>query len=79
MWGGGGGGGCGCVCVCGGVFFFFFFFLTRNFQPIGFSGRSRNERPEPLTRNMKGFQFLGAGGNRSVRRKPSKAGMESAN
>ena len=32
-----------------------------------------------LTRNMKGFRFLGVGGNRSARRKPTKAGMESAN
>ena len=31
------------------------------------------------TRNMKGFRFLGVGGNRSARRKPTKAGMESAN
>ena len=31
------------------------------------------------TRKMKGFRFLGVGGNRSARRKPSKVGMESAN
>ena len=28
---------------------------------------------------MKGFRFLGVGGNWSARRKPTKAGMESAN
>ena len=28
---------------------------------------------------MKGFRFLGVGGNRSAWRKPTKAGMESAN
>ena len=28
---------------------------------------------------MKGFRFLGVGGNQSARRKPTKAGMESAN
>ena len=28
---------------------------------------------------MKGFRFLGVGENRSARRKPTKAGMESAN
>ena len=28
---------------------------------------------------MKEFQFLGVGGNRSARRKPTKVGMESAN
>ena len=28
---------------------------------------------------MKGFQFLGVGGNRSARRKPTKAGVESEN
>ena len=28
---------------------------------------------------MKEFRFLGVGGNRSARRKPTKAGMESAN
>ena len=31
------------------------------------------------TRNMKGFQFLGVGGNLIARRKPTKVGMESAN
>ena len=31
------------------------------------------------TRNMKEFRFLGVGGNWSARRKPTKAGMESAN
>ena len=36
---------------------------------------TRNYGPE----NMKGFRFLGVGGNRSARRKPTKAGMESAN
>ena len=29
--------------------------------------------------DMEGFRFLGVGGNRSARRKPTKAGMESAN
>ena len=28
---------------------------------------------------MKGFRLLGVGGNRSARRKPTKAGMESVN
>ena len=28
---------------------------------------------------MKGYRFQGVGGNRSARRKPTKAGMESAN
>ena len=28
---------------------------------------------------MKGYQILGVGGNRSARRKPTEAGMESAN
>ena len=28
---------------------------------------------------MKGYRFLGVGGNRSAQRKPTKAGMESAN
>ena len=28
---------------------------------------------------MIGFRFLGVGGNRSARRKPTKAGMESSN
>ena len=32
-----------------------------------------------MSRNMKEFWFLGVGGNRSTRRKPTKAGMESAN
>ena len=31
------------------------------------------------TRNMKGFQFLGARGNQSAQRKPTKVGMELAN
>ena len=34
---------------------------------------------KPWTRNMKGYRFLGVRRNRSARRKPTKAGMESAN
>ena len=33
----------------------------------------------PFVEIMKGFRFFGVGGNRSTRRKPSKAGMELAN
>ena len=33
----------------------------------------------PFVEIMKGFRFLGVGGNRSTWRKPTKAGMESAN
>ena len=42
---------------------------------------THNERPDQKlwTRHTEGFRFLGAGGNRSSRRKPTKTGMESAN
>ena len=39
-----------------------------------------NEEPEIRNRILwEGVRFLGVGGNRSARRKPTKAGMESAN
>ena len=39
-----------------------------------------NEEPEIRNRFLwEGVRFLGVGGNRSARRKPTKAGMESAN
>ena len=46
-------------------------------RQAGFIHTTRDQKL--LTRNMKGFWFLGVGGNRSARRKPTKAGMESAN
>ena len=46
-------------------------------RQAGFIHTTRDQKLLP--RNMKGFRFLGVGGNRSARRKPTKAGMESAN
>ena len=46
-------------------------------RQAGFVHTTRNQKQ--WTRNMKGYRFLGVGGNRSARRKPTKAGMESAN
>ena len=68
---------------------------ARLIYPIGYSRRRcgataalirqpqthpHNEEPEIWNRILwEGVQFLGVGGNRSARRKPTKAGMESAN
>ena len=49
---------------------------TRGTQ-AGFVHKTRNQKL--WIRNMKGFWFLGVGGNQSTRRKQTKAGMESAN
>ena len=67
---------------------------ARLIYPIGYSRRrcgatatlirlpqthSHNEEPEIRNRILwEGVRFLGVGGNRSARRKPTKAGMESA-
>ena len=68
---------------------------ARLIYPIGYSRRRcgataalirqpqthpHNEEPEIRNRILwEGVRFLGVGGNRSARRKPTKAGMESAN
>ena len=68
---------------------------ARVIYPIGYSRRRcgataaiirqpqthpHNEEPEIRNRILwEGVRFLGVGGNRSARRKPTKAGMESAN
>ena len=68
---------------------------ARLIYPIGYSRRRcgataalirqqqnhpHNEEPEIRNRILwKGVRFLGVGGNRSARRKPTKVGMESAN
>ena len=68
---------------------------SRLIYPIGYSrrrcgattalirqpqNRPHNEEPEIWNRILwEGVRFLGVGGNRSARRKPTKAGMESAN
>ena len=68
---------------------------TRLIYPIGYLRRRcgataalirqpqthpHNKEPEIRNRILwKGVLFLGVGGNQSIRRKPTKAGMESAN
>ena len=53
-----------------------FFFCSESVRAL-FINTGRDQKL--WTRNMKGFRFLGVGGNRSAGRKPTKAGMELAN
>ena len=53
---------------------------THTWLNLGQSSRLVHTRDQKIwTRNMEGFSFFGVGGNRSAQRKPTEAGMESAN